>query len=562
MKNKSVKTKISIYVLAVTFLCSVAIGIFSYISFRGNLVEQIGAKARDVAEAISINIDGNLIANYAATGQEDKYYDNLQAYLSHEKTNVDLTYLYIMTDDDENYKYIVEGFTDSDDMSSIVSLGDTQPKDEYGPEPQQVLDTGNAAYTGLYDNGEYGVLLSGFAPIYDASGKTVAVLGLDMSAASVSKSLSAYIPFLIIIMLGFCAVSFFLVRFAVIKVVADPLEAFADTAEKLADGDFGALISEKHRVITSEMKRLSAAFDKLCTNLKRVKSDIEEIEKKQLHSDGREDLPGDFGKMKKSIGNIIGTYNGLLSDFENIAGNLTRSSEQVAEISSHLAQSSSEQSSSLDSFSNTVALLSRTSEENNSSVAQATGYVREAERAIEKCDGDMTGVIDAMNAINSTAGEIGTIMNEISNIALMTNLLALNASVESARAGALGKGFAVVADEVRILAGKSADAAKSTEILLDKTVQAVEKGKEITQITNLDLKEAGSRTGLVIDSISGIYKVSEQQADGVRIINNEITNIAVAVRGNSAKAQESAAASQELSGQAQLLKQKIGEYVI
>ena len=156
MKNKSVKTQISVYVLAITLISSIIIGLFSYISFRNNLERYTGQRAMDLAKSISLNIDGDAIAKYGSTGVKDSTYDEIRSYLSKEKSNLDLTYLYIMVDNGTYYKYIMEGVTDHDDLSDIVDLGDAQSKGEYGPEPQQVLSEGTATFTSLYDNGQYG----------------------------------------------------------------------------------------------------------------------------------------------------------------------------------------------------------------------------------------------------------------------------------------------------------------------------------------------------------------------------------------------------------------------
>jgi len=561
MKNKSVKTQISVYVLAITLMSSIIIGLFSYISFRNNLVKYTGQRAMDLAKSISINIDGNAIANLDLTGVKDSNYSKIKSYLSNEKSNLDLTYLYIMVDNGTDYKYIMEGVTDHDDLSDIVDLGDAQSKGEYGPEPQQVLSEGTATFTSLYDNGQYGKLLSGFAPIMNSSGKVVGILGLDVNAATINKSIISYAPILVFLMLLFCIFSFVLIRLVVTKTVASPLESFVDVAKGLSDGGFNSAMPEKYKDSSLELSHLSSAFEKLNENLIRIKTEITNIENKQLLLNSENDMPGDFGVMKDSIKNIVGSYNVLLSDFGSIVGNLSFSSEQVAQISQHLAESSSEQNSAIDGFSKAISVLSETAEKNSSSVNTATGYVHEVEVAIQKSNKDMHEVILAMNEIHTVASEIHKIMDDISDISSMTNLLALNASVESARAGEAGKGFAVIADEVRSLAAKSANAARSTELLLDETLIAVEKGKKITELTGRDLEVVTGKTDLVLDSISDILKISELQNGGIQRINSEIMRISDSVRSNSDKAGESAAASQELSSQAVLLKQRISEYV-
>lgn len=561
MKNKSVKTQISAYVLAITVLSSIIIGVYSYISFKNNLVEYMGKRAMDLAESISLNIDGNAIAGYDSTGVKDSAYDKMRGYLGSEKSNLDLTYLYIMVDAGSNYKFIMEGSTDHDDMSQIEKLGDTEAKDQFGSESQQVLTEGKAAYTSLYDSGQFGVLLSGFAPILDSSGKVVGILGLDISAAVIDKSLAAYAPILLLIIVLFFLFSFVLIRLVVMKSVTNPLDSFVGVANELSKGAFDTVLPEKYRNSSSELSNLAIAFEKLNVNLNKIKSEIISIEKKQLHLDDINDMPGDFGVIKDSIKNIVSSYNVLLSDFGGIIGNLSSSSEQVAQISTHLAESSNEQNSAIAGFSNAVSVLSETAGKNNESVSTATTYVHEAEDAISKCNADMHEVILAMNEINTAANEIHKIMDDISDISSMTNLLALNASVESARAGEAGKGFAVIADEVRSLAAKSANAAKSTELLLNETILAVEKGKSITEVTGRDLAVVSGKTSLVIESISDIFNVSELQNEGIQRINSEIIHISDTVRSNSEKAAESAAASQELSSQAILLNQKISDYV-
>lgn len=561
MKNKSAKTQISVYVLAITLISSIIIGVFSFISFRSNLEEYMGKRAMELAESISLNISGDAINGYGSTGVKDSNYNKIRGYLSNEKSNLDLTYLYIMVDDGSNYKYIMEGVTDHDDLNDIVNLGDTQSKNEYGPEPQEVLTNGKATYTSLYSNGKYGVLLSGFAPIIDSSGKVTGILGLDISAAAIDKSLLSYTPILVLLMLLFCAFSFILIRLVVAKSVTNPLVSFVGVAKDVSEGSFCASLPEKYRNSSTELRNLSDAFERLSGNLSQVETEIINIEKKQLLTGELNDMPGEFGVIKNSIKSIVSSYDSLLTDFGSIASNLSSSSEQVAEISINLAESANNQETAISGFSKAVSLLSETSGKNNECVNTATVYVHEVDNAIQKCSADMREVSSSMNEINTVAGEILKIMDEISDISSMTNLLALNASVESARAGEAGKGFSVIAEEVRSLAAKSANAAKSTEQLLSRTLYAVEKGKGITELTGRDLDEVAKKTGLVIDSISEIFNVSELQNNSILSINTEITNISDSVRLNSEKAGESAAASEELSSQAILLNKRISEYI-
>ena len=140
--------------------------------------------------------------------------------------------------------------------------------------------------------------------------------------------------------------------------------------------------------------------------------------------------------------------------------------------------------------------------------------------------------------------------------------MALNAAVEAARAGSAGKGFAVVADEVRNLAQKSADAAKNTTILIEETVQAVERGSEIVEITAKSMTNVVTGSDQVREFVNDIARTSKEQSDSVSQILIGVEQISAVIQSNSATAEESAAASEELSGQADLLKQNVEQFQI
>ncbi|MBQ9521668.1 MAG: methyl-accepting chemotaxis protein, partial [Oscillospiraceae bacterium] len=181
---------------------------------------------------------------------------------------------------------------------------------------------------------------------------------------------------------------------------------------------------------------------------------------------------------------------------------------------------------------------------------------------IAVCSAHMADLMGAMKAIEVKSLEISKVIKTIEDIAFQTNILALNAAVEAARAGSAGKGFAVVADEVRNLATKSQEASKSTATLIEETVKAVNEGSRLSVETDEALKEVVVRAQKVMDAVTRISKATDAQSHDVAQVSTGIDQISSVVQTNSATAEQSAAASEELSGQANLLKELIGRFTL
>ncbi len=250
---------------------------------------------------------------------------------------------------------------------------------------------------------------------------------------------------------------------------------------------------------------------------------------------------------------ISNALNRIIENLSQGSEQISSASSQVASSSQQMAEGSSEQASSLEETSASLEEMASMTKQNADNSNQANNLMQDTNKLVSQGQDSMTRLANAIEEIKKSSDDTAKIIKTIDEIAFQTNLLALNAAVEAARAGEAGKGFAVVAEEVRNLAQRSAEAAKNTASLIEGSQKNSEKGVVVAQETLQSLTLITQSTQKVAALVSEITAASNEQAQGIDQINNAMSQMDKVVQANASNAEESASASEELSGQAREL---------
>ncbi len=350
---------------------------------------------------------------------------------------------------------------------------------------------------------------------------------------------------------------------AVTRSIVRPVKEISEAADAISKGDFDYRVSYSSKdELGDATKIISETIDNLKLYVGEIDRVLNQIAKGNLTETINIDFIGGFAPIKTSVEDIVLSLNNTLSKISDAAEQVQSDSAQVSDGAYALSQGTTEQASSIEELSATVNEVFEQVKLNAKNSNHVSKITQESADEVIKNSKQVELMAEAMYDINKSTNEIAKIIKAIDDIAFQTNILALNAAVEAARAGMAGKGFAVVADEVRNLASKSADAAKDTALLIENSIKSVEKGTKIADETKnsiISMVEGIRESAKLVDEIT---EASNQQANSIMQITQGIEQISNVVNTNSATAEESAAASQELSSQANFLKELVEQFEI
>lgn len=349
-----------------------------------------------------------------------------------------------------------------------------------------------------------------------------------------------------------------LLAFRIARGISVPLSKTVEMLDSLENGHLDTRLQLDRG---DEIGHLAATMDRFADSLQQeIVKPLNDLASGNLNFDIHPHDQQD--QLRTALKKLGDDMNGIMMEVQVAGEQIDSGSSQVSDSSQSLSQGATQQASSLEEISSSLHEISDQTRQNADSASDASKLTKQVQQDAEQGSQQMGLLNTAMSDINEASQSISKIIKVIDEIAFQTNLLALNAAVEAARAGQHGKGFAVVAEEVRNLAARSAKAAHETTELIEGSVAKAQTGSDIAQKTAESLSKIVSGVTSATDLASEIAHASTEQAQGLAQITLGVSQIDDVTQQNTACAEETAAAAEELRSQADCLQQLLQRFTL
>ncbi len=346
-----------------------------------------------------------------------------------------------------------------------------------------------------------------------------------------------------------------------LQAISDPINEANFMLEKLSEGDFSVSVSKNYK---GSFAHMMDSFDYMISTTGSYISEITSI--LGLIADGdlsvtiERTYVGEFNLIKQSINNIIKTLNATMANIKTSAESVFTRANQISQTAMDIANGASTQASTVEELSASITLINEKALKTSQDAHAANEISSYSIISAKKGSQEMQDMLSAMNDIKEASRNISKVVKDIDDIAFQTNLLATNAAIEAARAGADGKGFSIVASEVRLLSAQSSQSAKDTSDLIDDAIRKIDDGMNKAKATSDSFDEIVSGIDTISETIGYIYSATNEQSNNISQMSTGIHQISQVVQDNSSTSQESAAAAEELNSMAGSLNELVSKF--
>ena len=549
MKNKRVGTKmlISVGITLLLSLVMIGIAIRTIVSVRNDyediLNNQVAVTKAVLESEMEVNSIARQLRDMALFGYSASTIDEIETSI---------------TTIDEMLNTIDTLYTGTDGLDTQY-IQQVQDWESVFGDISQALQTGNTAQANQLIQNQCAPKLNQAV----ATGHTL-IENLDAESSQLVNALAFRSTRDIVVVIAIAVISIavgILLNLYVVRSIVRPLRKAEDAVVAFSQGNLSYdLDYESADEIGGICNAVRASQEILHNAIGDIVAVTKRLANGDLSCGVTQQYPGELAPIRENIEYLLDQLNDTMSSILQAADQVAAGADQVSTGSQALAQGSTEQASAVEELSATINDLDNSAQGNRQTAQTAKERADQAAEQVRVSNERMQQMRKAMGEILTGQKDIGKIIETIENIAFQTNILALNAAVEAARAGSAGKGFAVVADEVRNLASKSDHAAKQTKKLIESSMSAVEHGGELAEDVVVNMEKTVEYAGVAIEYMEKLAASTISEAEAIAQLTTGVDQISSVVQTNSATSEESAAASEQLSSQAVMMKQMVQRF--
>lgn len=406
-----------------------------------------------------------------------------------------------------------------------------------------------------------------YNPVFDANGELSYIMFVGNSIAERTSNMTIITIIVLICVLAAAAIFIIILIFFVNKKVAKPIDQMVRVTKNISDGFIGIDDPSLVQIVVKEQDEIGQMGKSLSTTAMSLRQYITEIDRVLSNiSNGNlavqvgDQFHGDFERVKNSLTTIVNNLTEIITEFRTVASSVAQQAENISDGAQELSTGSVQQSEAIDNLYASIKVVAQDVDATAEKSDNAKTIAEKALSDVDNGNAKMNELTDAMREIAEASNQIFKINKTIEDISFQTNILALNASIEAARAGDAGKGFAVVADEVRNLAGKSSEAASRTTRLIGTMKNLIKKGSMLVEETGVTFGQITGTVSNSADLIAQISVATDQQTTSISEIKSSVERISEVVQLNSSSAEKSAEASKDLSSHAKRLDVLISKF--